>query len=163
LDAAIQGEEGSNSAVAARELLGPSSTLLCCRSFAEAFGAVDSGAAACAVLPIENTTAGLVQEVWDRLLGFTPGPALSASAEARGRISCVAGALGAATQVRRVLAHPVAAAQCRRFLTASGYEVLPCHDTAGAARLVREAGDAAVGALCPPSAATTYSLKVVAT
>jgi prephenate dehydratase len=59
-----------------------------------------------AVLPIENTTAGIIQPVWDRLLGITPGPALSALAEARVRIGFVAAALpGSATKVRKILSH----------------------------------------------------------
>jgi prephenate dehydratase len=159
---AIQGEEGSNSASAARALLG-GVELVSCASFREAFARLDSGAAGRAVLPIENTTAGLIQEVWDRLLGVSPGPPLSAQAEARVRISFVAACLpGASKRVRRVLAHPVAAAQCGRFIAASGLEAVSCHDTAGAARLVREGADPEVAALCPPGAAEAYRLEIFA-
>lgn len=164
LKVAIQGEEGSNSASAARLLLGEKVDLLCCASFREVFANLDAGHAPQAVLPIENTTAGLIQEVWDRLLGVSPGPPLAASAEARVLISFVAACLpGAEKETRRILAHPVAAAQCRRFLANSGLEVLPCHDTAGAARLVRESGDVSLAALCPPSAARAYQLDTFAT
>lgn len=159
---AIQGEDGSNSATAARLLLGDAVPLLCCESFQDAFDALDSGKAAHAVLPIENTTAGLIQEVWDRLLGINPGPALAARAEARVRIGFVAAGLpGSAGQIRRVLAHPVAKAQCRRFLQQSGWSVVPCHDTAGAARLVREANDPSQAALCPLPAARVHGLEVL--
>lgn len=159
---AIQGEEGSNSAVAARSLLGADVQLLPCVSFREAFARLDSGEVRRAVLPVENTTAGLIQEVWDRLLGVGDGPPLTALAEARVRIGFVAACLpGARVRVRRVLAHPVAAAQCSRFLTQAGLEVVPCHDTAGAARLVRERSDEEVCALCPKSAAAFYGLEVL--
>ena len=159
---AIQGEVGSNSAAAAQALLGDDVTLVCCDTFAHAFAALGDARAECAVLPVENTTVGLVQEVWDRLLGIEPAPVVWARAEARVRISFVIAALpGAARDVRRVLVHPVAAAQCRRVLTAAGYALVPCHDTAGAARMVHEGGDRATAALCPPSAVLTYGLEIV--
>ena len=159
---AIQGEDGSNSAVAARSLLGSDVPLVFCDSFPDAFAALDKGKAGRAVLPIENTTAGIIQPVWDRLLGISPGPALAARAETRVRIGFVAAALpGAAAKVRKILSHPVAEAQCRRFLAESGWTVVACHDTAGAARMVREANDASQAALCPLPAARLYGLEVL--
>jgi prephenate dehydratase len=160
---AIQGEEGSNSATAAQRLVGAGEPLVCCESFAEVFECVESGRARAAVLPVENTTAGLIQEVWDRLLGVGAGPLLHAVAETRVRIRFVAAALKDREQVRRVLAHPVAAAQCRKFLRASTWQVVPCHDTAGAARLVKEQGSPDLAALCPPQAAERYGLTLAAT
>jgi prephenate dehydratase len=159
---AIQGEDGSNSAAASRQLLGPDVPLLFCDSFQDAFEALDKGKAARAVLPVENTTAGIIQQVWDRLLGISPGPALVARAEARIRIGFVAAALpGTGSRVRKVLAHPVAEAQCRAFLSESGWAVVPCHDTAGAARMVREANDPSQAALCSLPAARLYDLEVL--
>jgi len=159
---AIQGEDGSNSATATRRLLGDNATLLCCDSFQEAFDALDTGKAANAVLPIENTTAGLIQQVWDRLLEINPGPSLTARAEARVRIGFVAAALpGSQGKIRKILAHPVAETQCHRFIQKSGWTVVPCHDTAGAARLVREANDPTQAALCPLPAARVHGLEVL--
>jgi prephenate dehydratase len=159
---AIQGEDGSNSAAAARELLGRDVALIFCDSFADAFAALDKSTARRAVLPIENTTAGIIQPVWDRLLGVSAGPQLVGLAEARVRIGFVAAAIpGAAGRVRKILAHPVAEAQCRGFLMASRWTIVPCHDTAGAARLVQEANDPALAALCPLPAARLYGLEVL--
>lgn len=160
---AIQGERGSNSDAAARLLLGDDVALSCCASFGAAFRVLDEVPGARAVLPVENTTAGLVQEVCDRLVGVVDGPPLAAHAEARVRITFVAACLpGARATARRILAHPVAAAQCGRFLASTGLEVSPCHDTAGAARLVREGGDPTTAALCPPGAARVYGLEAFA-
>ena len=159
---AIQGEDGSNSATAARSLLGPDVPLLYCEKFQDAFDALDNGTASQAVLPIENTTAGLIQPVWDRLLGITAAGPLAARAEARVRIGFVAAALpGSKEKVRKVLAHDVAKAQCHRFLQRSGWSVIPCHDTAGAARLVREQNDPSFAALCPLPAARVHGLEVL--
>jgi len=159
---AIQGEEGSNSATATRLLLGNDVSLLCCDSFQAAFDALDSGEAPNAVLPIENTTAGLIQPVWDRLLEINPGPVLAARAEARVRIGFVAAGLpGSSGKIRKLLAHPVAELQCHRFVQKSGWNVVPCHDTAGAARMVREANDLTQAALCPLPAARVYDLEIL--
>jgi prephenate dehydratase len=161
ISAAIQGEEGSNSATAARALLGNNVALTFCDSFHDAFANLDSGKTKYAVLPIENTTAGLIQEVWDRLLGLDAGPALAARAEARVRIGFVAAGLpGSRDKIRSILSHPVAKAQCHLFLKKSGWNVVPCHDTAGSARLVREANDPSQAALCPLPAANVYGLEV---
>jgi prephenate dehydratase len=74
----------------------------------------------------------------------------------------VAAALpGEGSRVRRILAHPVAQAQCRRFLSESGWTIVACHDTAGAARMVREANDPSQAALCPLPAARLYDLEVL--
>jgi len=159
---AIQGEDGSNSATATRLLLGDNTPLLSCESFQEAFDALDSGQAANVVLPIENTTAGLIQPVWDRLLEINPGPPLAARAEARVRIGFVAAGLpGSKGKIQKILAHPVAETQCHRFIQRSGWTVVPCHDTAGAARLVREMNDPSQAALCPLPAAHVHNLEVL--
>lgn len=159
---AIQGENGSNSATAARFLLGDDVRLLSCDSFQDAFDALETGKVRRAVLPIENTTAGIIQPVWDRLLGIIPGKMLAARAEARVRIGFVAAGLpGSSGRVRSILAHVVAQAQCHRFLQQSGWSVVLCHDTAGAARLVREKDDPSIAALCPLPAALVHGLEIL--
>jgi prephenate dehydratase len=159
---AIQGEEGSNSAHAARLLRGADVALVTCTSFDAAFAALD-GAADAAVLPFESSTVGTLGDVVDRVVGLKPGPALAIRGEARVPITFVVACLpGARAQVRRVLAHPVAAAQCRRFLDDSGWEIERCTDTAASARHVREDNRVAVAALCPPGVAATYGLEVLA-
>ena len=161
---AIQGEEGSNSARAARQLLGPDIVFLSCSSFQEVFSVLDDGRAPLAVLPFENSTAGLVTDVVDRVLQLVPGPPLCGKQETQVAISFVAAALpGAGAQVRRLLTHPVAAAQCRAWIHRAGLEVLHASDTAGAARLVKEQRDPTVAALCPQEAAALHGLEIIAT
>ncbi len=157
MKAIIQGEEGSNSSVAARQLLGPDVELVCCASFAEAFEKLDCGVAMVAVLPFENSTAGRVPAVEARLIA---GP-LFVTGETSVPIRFVAAARAAASDISRILAHPMAAAQCRRMLAETGWQVIDAHDTAGAARLVSEGDDLRLAALCPVAAATTYGLQVV--
>ena len=146
-----------NSSVAARQLFGPEVELACCASFAEAFEALERGSVA--VLPFENSTAGLVPAVFERLVRGLPQ--LSVIDETTVSIRFVAAARAGATPIKRILAHPMAAAQCGRFLTRVGWQVIEAHDTAGAARLVSEGDDLATAALCPAAAAVTYGLRVV--
>jgi prephenate dehydratase len=152
---AIQGEVGSNSARAV-ELLQGAVALDCHRTFAALFAAFGHSVHQ-AVVPWQNSIAGLVTEVAD---GVLQAPALRIRGEVTLAIEFVVAALPGDLALRRVLAHPVAAAQCRRFLASQPWEVVTAHDTAGAAREVLEAGDATLGALCPPSAAARYQLQV---
>src|SRR5258708_33115235 len=64
---AIQGEAGSFSHAAALETRGPVVRLVPCATFVELFRAVETGAAASGVVPIENTLAGAVHENYDLL------------------------------------------------------------------------------------------------
>lgn len=153
----IQGEEGSNSHVAAQQLFGREVALSCCASFEEALGAL-AEPHAMGVLPFENSTAGLVPEVAEALIN---GTGLVISAETFVAIRFVAAAKGNAGSVMKVLAHAMAAKQCQKFLARSGWEVLPAHDTAGAARLVSESDDGSLAALCPAAAATKYGLTII--
>ncbi len=150
----IQGEAGSNSARALEALRGAGVTFESHPSFASLFAAFGERLRE-VVVPLENSLAGVVGEVADGLLR---APRVAVVGSVLLPIEFVVAALPG-HRPRRVLAHPVAAAQCTRALRE--YEVVPCHDTAGAARLVREGGDGAVGALCPPSAAGLYGLEVV--
>src|SRR5579884_3911246 len=77
---------------------------------------------------------------------------------------CLLGVPGAATgAVRRVLSHPVALAQCERFLgRLAGVEVVAFYDTAGAAAEVARRADPALAAVAGRLAARRYGLAVLA-
>ena len=60
--------------------------------------------------------------------------------------------------VKVVTSHPVALAQCRRFLQAFGARAEPFYDTAGAAKMVRERGDPTIAAVASHAAAIRYGL-----
>lgn len=153
----IQGERGSNSARAVELLKGATAAIESFRTFGQVFEALGSSVDE-AVVPLQNSIAGLVTEVADGLLNATQ---LSIRGQVILPIEFVLAVLpGHRPHVRRVLAHPVAAAQCRQFLSTTEWEIVPCHDTAGAARLVRESREGSIAALCPPTAALMYELEV---
>lgn len=156
LPVAYQGAPGAFSEDAVRRVFGEETATLPCQDFRDVVGAVSDGRAEYGLLPVENTLAGTIPEVWDLLaendlvvLGETAQPIRH----------CLAG-LGAG--VRRVLSHPVALAQCSRYFRDNpGIEAIAWYDTAGAAREVANRADPAVAALASERAAECYGLTVL--
>jgi prephenate dehydratase len=153
-----QGEPGAYSEEAARALF-PGSDPLGFRTFSQAFEALAEEEVERAVLPVENSLAGIVQEVND-LLWERPGLRVGGEHILPVR-HCLLGR-SALTPVRSALSHPQALAQCRRWLEAGGIQPLAHHDTAGAAREVAERGQAGLAAVASAAAAARYGLEVLA-
>ncbi|MGH7682952.1 MAG: 3-deoxy-7-phosphoheptulonate synthase, partial [Vulcanimicrobiaceae bacterium] len=66
-------------------------------------------------------------------------------------------------EIREVLAHPLVTAECGKFLASLPHaRAVPCEDTGVAAREVSRAGNSALAAIAPPSAATRYGLVELA-
>lgn len=159
-----QGVEGSYSHLAAqRRYAGrPGGVLLVgCDSFRAAAAEVVDGHADLALLPIENSTAGSINETYDLL---AHGP-LTITGEVVSAVEHCLLVLPGATVERltTVRSHPQALAQCQTFLAAHPHLSARVDvDTAGAARAVRELGDPTVAAIASASAAATYGLVVLA-
>jgi len=163
LRVAYQGVEGSYSHLTAqRRYAGtPEGVLLeGFETFRAAAEAVREGAADRALLPIENTTAGSINETYDLLAEG----GLTITAEAVSRIEhCLLGLPGARVEdLRLVLSHPQGLLQCQDFLRSVPWvRAQPEFDTAGAARKVRERADPAVAAIAGEPAARVYGLEVL--
>jgi prephenate dehydratase len=152
---AYQGEHGAFSETAARRLLGSDITGVPCDSFEEMFEAVERGDADCCLTPIENSLAGSIHRTYDLLLESK----LTIVGETVLRIqhNLIAPPNVAIDQVRRVYSHPVALAQCTRFLRMHPQmEPTPVHDTAGAVRLVMEHARPDEAAIASADAAEIY-------
>jgi prephenate dehydratase len=115
-------------------------------------GAVDA-----AVLPVENSSAGVVQEVSD-LLWELPGLRVVREQVQPVR-HCLLGWPG---PVERALSHPQALAQCDRYLHSRQIRSVVFHDTAGAARAVAEQRQPGTAAIASKAAAARYGLYVLA-
>ena len=111
---AFQGERGAFSEEAVVAQLGDAARPLPCRSFADVFSKVDGGEAHFGVVPIENSLAGSIHQVYDLLLSR----GLHIVGEVEIRISHHLMALPGVklADVRRVLSHPQALAQCQGSL-----------------------------------------------
>src|SRR5687767_9370274 len=134
-DAAFQGSRGAFSEIASWELLGPNARLLPCPRLEEVFEAVLDRTAQYGVVPVENTLAGSVLLGVDLLILHN----LYVIGETVCRIEhAVIGAPGVQLKdVRQVMSHPVALAQCELFFQANPQiKPVPEYDTAGAVEKV---------------------------
>lgn len=151
-----QGEPGAYSEEAAVAVL-PNATTVGFPTFTRAFDALESREVDAAVLPVENSLGGIVQEVND-LLWERRGVRVSGEVVHPVR-HCL---LGRGEPVVRALSHPQALLQCRRFLEARGIQAVSFHDTAGAARAVAEGMVMGSAAIASAAAARRYGLKILA-
>jgi len=159
-----QGVEGSYSHLAAqrRYASSPGGALLVGHdTFRAAIEAVVSGGADLALLPIENTTAGSINETYD-LLTHHP---LHITGEVVSAVEHCLLALPGVTveELRVVISHPQALAQCHDFFAAHPHLAPRAElDTAGSARRVASANDRTLAAVASSAAAKTYGLAILA-
>jgi prephenate dehydratase len=161
LTVSFQGERGAFSEDAARKLLGDSVHTLACRTFEEMFEAVSSGAADCAAAPIENSLAGSVHKNYDLLVEHD----LTIIGETKVRIvhNLIAPPGVAVAQIRRVYSHPVALAQCERFIRNNPQiEVEAAYDTAGSVKMIIEHNRGDEAAIAGATAAMVYGGQILA-
>lgn len=157
---AYQGTAGAYSEECAAMLF-PDAELAGHRTFAAAFDDLQQGRADAAVLPVENSTAGAVSDVYDLLLGHAD---LTVVGEAIIPVRhCLLGLPGATLAgIRAARSHPQALAQSESFLRARGIEPREAYDTAGATDEVRQAGDPGVAAVASRRAGERAGLVVLA-
>ena len=160
-DAAYQGASGAFSEDAARALLGDETRLLPCPTLEDVFAAVAAGRARSAVVPIENTLAGAVPGCADLIARHAVHITAERIHPIRHALIATPGvALG---DVRRVLSHPVAIAQCEQFFRAHPeISAVPVFDTAGAVELVTSRREPDAAAIAGRRAATVYGGVVLA-
>lgn len=161
---AYQGVEGSYSHLAAqRRYAGRTGGALLTGhdTFRGAADSVLAGTADLALLPIENTTAGSINETYDLL---QPGK-LHITGEVISAIEhCLLALPGVPLdELRVVMSHPQALAQCHDYFAAHPH-LTPRQeiDTAGSARKVAAMGDKTIAAIASAAAAKTYGLSILA-
>ncbi|MFN0244391.1 MAG: bifunctional 3-deoxy-7-phosphoheptulonate synthase/chorismate mutase [Planctomycetota bacterium] len=130
------------------------------RSFSAAVEALQAGEVQYALLPIENTIAGSINEVYDLLAEH---PLTIVGEEVWEVEHCLMALPGASFEdIRTIRSHPVALQQCERFLDGLvGVVVESHHDTAGAAQSIARERDPSVAAIASEEAAREYGLQVV--
>src|SRR5208337_1133214 len=160
---AIQGEPGSFSHEAAMKLV-PDGEIVPCPLSAEVFAAVENGTADAAVIPIENSLAGSVAEHFDLLLTHAVKVERETLLRIRHNLIAIAGA--SIGEIDRVFSHPVALAQCRRFLAEHPrMEAFAFYDTAGSVKQLVEsaaADDMHAAAIASAAAAAYYGAEILA-
>jgi prephenate dehydratase len=129
-------------------------------SFADVVSAVSDGRADFGVLPVENTIAGGVADAERALAQSSLRTIGEVTVPVEQCLLVVPGAQLA--EVSQVRSHPVALAQCTKFLASHMLKAVPSSDTAGAAREVAIAGDRAMAAIAGRRAAELYALDILA-
>ncbi len=160
---AFQGAPHAYSHAAAQKYLagrGLDGDLTGFRTFREAAGALLAGDADLAVLPIENTTAGSINEVYALLREH---PLFIVGEETWKVDHCLAATSDVPlSSLSQILSHPQGLEQCAQFLQ-SLPQVAPTSyfDTAGAMQAVADSDDPRIGAIGSPEAAAAYGLVVL--
>ena len=157
---AFQGELGAFSNEAARKLLGDNIQLIPSRTFDEMFAAVEADSADRCLAPIENSLFGSVYQNYDLLLRKH----LRIVGEVNLRIihNLIANPGTRLEDIRRVYSHPVALAQCQKFLASNpGMQQISAYDTAGSVKMLGEEGDRAAAAIAGAGAAETYGAQIL--
>jgi prephenate dehydratase len=156
---AIQGEPGSFSHEAAMNLVADAVIVPFSLS-ADAFAAVVDESVAAAAIPIENSLAGSVSEHFDLLLTHDVVVVRETLLRIRHNLIAISGTrIG---EIDRVFSHPVALAQCRRFLAEHPrMESYAFYDTAGSVKQLVELRDRHAGAIASEAAARYYGAQIL--
>ncbi|KAJ6769552.1 AROGENATE DEHYDRATASE/PREPHENATE DEHYDRATASE 1 CHLOROPLASTIC [Salix purpurea] len=155
---AYQGIPGAYSEAAALKAY-PKCETVPCDQFEAAFKAVELWLVDKAVLPIENSVGGSIHRNYDLLLRHR----LHIVGEVQMVVNhCLLGLPGVPKEeLKRVLSHPQALAQCEMNLTKLGIVRVSADDTAGAAQMVVANGERDTGAIASARAADIYGLSIL--
>lgn len=155
-----QGVEGAYSQAAVEKLFRePSITYV--KQFEEVFETIDKGICRYGVLPLENSTAGSVNKVYDLMMKYN----FTIVRSARIKVShCLLTKHGVKMEeIREIFSHEQAINQCGDFLKQHpGIRVTPCANTAMAAKMVAESDRRDIAALSSHTCAHLYGLQTLA-
>lgn len=155
------GTEGAYSEAAMKRYFGENCNSFYVRTFREAMEAIEDGAADFAVLPIENSTAGAVDEMYDLLVEFENYIVGETVIPIRHTLSGLPGA--SLKDVKTVYSKGVALMQATHFLDAhSSWQRINVANTAIAAEKVLKDEDKSQAAVCSAYAAKIHGLTVLA-
>jgi chorismate mutase/prephenate dehydratase len=155
---ACLGENGSFSHEAL-SLLYPKAAPQFYQGFGGIFSAVASGDADLGVLPVENSSAGSVSEVYDLILKYRFYIVNAATLHVH---HCLAAAKKVDVRtIGTVYSHPQALSQCSEYITRNDLRPLPCSNTATAAQMVAQRQEAGIAAICSEHAANEYRLHIL--
>lgn len=131
------------------------------KMFEDVFEAVNKGEAPFGLVPVENSTAGSVHEVYDLIIKYRFYVTGSYSLEVN---HCLCARKGVEySDIEEVYSHPQALAQCSEFLKNFDFTGVNYTNTAAAAKYVAQSGRTDVGVICSAEAAKKYGLEILKT
>ena len=156
---ACQGVEGANSQVACDRLL-PRGNIVYVKSFEAVFSAVESGLCKFGVVPIENSSNGSVRAIYDLIQRKKFSIVRSTRLCIRHELLALPGVK--MDDITEIYSHEQAIGQCSKFLgSLGGVRVIPCDNTAMAAKMVAESGSRHAAAISSHPCAALYGLQCV--
>lgn len=156
----FQGDEGAYSHAAMNAFFGPDVASFHVKKFRDAMEAIAEGSADYAVLPIENSTAGIVADNFDLLVDFENYIVAEQIIHVEHVLMGVPGAKESG--IKRVISHPQALSQCEGlFARHRDWEAVPFANTALAAKKVAQDGDRTQAAIGSAFAAGRFGLEVL--
>lgn len=155
---ACPGVAGSFSHEAALRLF-PGSQPVFYPVFEDVFAAIDRDEAQFGVIPVENSSAGSVTDVYDLLLRYRFSVVGAAHLPVRHFLCACQNA--SLSTVRQVYSHPQALSQCTDKLKEYRLEPIKYSNTAAAAEMAAQKNDPSIAVICSEAAAQEYGLKVL--
>lgn len=155
-----QGAAGSYSEEAMKKFFGKDVNSTAVETFRDAMALLEEGSVDYAVLPIENSTAGIVSEIYDLLAEYEHYIVGEQIIEIK---HCLLGVPGAKLEdIKTVYAHPQALMQSAKFLSDnSGIQQIGMKNNAFAAKKVADEKDRSQAAIAGAGAAEVYGLEVI--
>ena len=156
---ACQGTEGAFAEQACRKIF-KNPNILFFSSFEAVFTAVEKGLCRYGVVPVENSTAGSVNTVYDLMLRRNFSIVRSTRLKVDHNLLVKPGVK--LTEVREIYSHPQAISQCQEFLSGlKDVRVIPCENTAVAAEKAAKSDDPGIAALASRSCVKLYGLECI--
>ena len=157
---ACQGVEGAYSQLACERLFRVPE-IMYFGSFENVFAAIDKGLCNYGILPLENSTAGSVNKVYDLMMKYNFKIVRSVRLKVDHSLLAVRGA--EKSGIKEIYSHEQAVGQCGEFLRSLGdVKITYYENTAAAAKAVAESGRTDIAALCSHSCAELYGLSCLA-
>ena len=159
---ACQGVEGAYSQLACEKLF-KHPQVMYFGSFESVFSAIENGFCDYGVLPLENSTAGSVKQIYDRMLRHSSFKIVR-STRLKIDHNLVAKKGTKLEDIKEIFSHPQAISQCSAYLEKLGKDVkiTPCENTAAAAEAVAQSDRKDVAAIASHSCVALYGLERLA-
>lgn len=155
---ACQGVEGAYSQHACDKMFAYPS-IMYFSGFEDVFKAVDTGLCRYGILPVENSSAGSVNQVYDLMSKYKFYITHSLKLCIEHKLLANSGT--SISAIKEIYSHEQALNQCSAFINELGVKVHKCKNTAEAARLVAESGRTDIAAIGSKDCAELYGLRVL--
>ena len=156
---ACQGVEGAYSQAACEKLFGLPS-IMYFKSFEAVFNAVDKGMCRYGILPIENSSAGSVNQVYDLMKKFSFSIVRGVKLRINHTLLTKSG--GSLENIREIYSHEQGLNQCSEFLRNNPQiKATVCENTAVAAKMVADSDRSDIAAISSRECAELYGLQIL--